>query len=80
LKGFKNSHSPVLEDKWWAAFQDENLNKLIDSAMQSNFDLAATWQQFLAAKATVSREASNKWPFYGTISPEHTNVFKNVLK
>jgi hypothetical protein len=34
---------------------------------------------FVAAKATVSSEASNKWPFYGAISPEYTNVFKSVL-
>ena len=59
---FSYTGSSVIEDKWWTAFQDENLNQIIDSAMQSNFDLAATWQQFLAAKATVSREASNKWP------------------
>lgn len=59
---FSYTGSSVIEDKWWTAFQDKNLNQIIDSAMQSNFDLAATWQQFLAAKATVSREASNKWP------------------
>ena len=52
----------AVPDRWWAVFQDEQLNTLIDSALQSNFDLAATWQQFLAAKATVSREASIKWP------------------
>ena len=59
---FSYSGSEALEEKWWNSFGDENLNSLIDSAMQSNFDLAATWQQFLAAKSIVSREASNKWP------------------
>jgi len=29
---------------------------------------------------TVSREASNKQPFYGSVFPEHINVFKNILK
>ncbi len=62
IQEFSYTGSSVVEDKWWTAFQDEELNILIDSAMRSNFDLAATWQQFLAAKATVSREASNKWP------------------
>ncbi|QCX01330.1 efflux transporter outer membrane subunit [Aggregatimonas sangjinii] len=62
VKEFYYTGESVLEDKWWTVFQDESLNTLIDSAMQSNFDLAATWQQFLAAKATVSRAASNKWP------------------
>lgn len=62
IREFSYSGEGVLEDKWWTSFGDEHLNTLIDSAMQSNFDLVATWQQFLAAKAIVSREASNKWP------------------
>ena len=62
VKQFSYNGDGIIEDKWWMAFNDENLNILIDSALQSNFDLAATWQQFQAAKATVSREASNKWP------------------
>lgn len=62
VQEFSYTGAGVLEDKWWTAFQDENLNRLIDSAMQSNFDLAATWQQLLAAKAVVSREAADKWP------------------
>lgn len=62
IEDFSSKGTSILEDKWWTSFEDENLNVLIDSALQSNFDLAATWQQFLAAKAIVSREASNKWP------------------
>ena len=62
VKEFSYNGGDVIEDKWWTVFEDENLNTLIDSALRSNFDLAATWQQFLAAKATVSREASIKWP------------------
>ena len=62
VRDFSIKGSSIVEDKWWTSFEDERLNQLIDSALQSNFDLAATWQQFLAAKATVSREASIKWP------------------
>lgn len=62
VQEFTYTGTEILEEKWWTAFNDENLNVLIDSAMQSNFDLAATWQQFLAAKATVVREAGVKWP------------------
>ena len=59
---FSITGNQAVPDRWWTAFEDEQLNTLIDSALQSNFDLAATWQQFLAAKATVSREAAIKWP------------------
>ncbi|MEH6679102.1 MAG: efflux transporter outer membrane subunit [Sediminicola sp.] len=59
---FSFNGTAVMEDEWWREFNDKNLNMLIDSAMGSNFDLAATWQQFLAAKSIVSIQASNKWP------------------
>ncbi len=62
IQEFSYAGEAVLEDRWWTAFEDENLNRLIDSALVSNFDLAATWQSFLAAKATVTRETSDKWP------------------
>ena len=62
VQEFTYTGAEVLEDEWWKAFKDENLNILIDSALQSNFDLAATWQQFLAAQAVVVREAGIKWP------------------
>lgn len=61
-ESFTFTGTEAVPDKWWTVFEDEQLNILIDSALQSNFDLAATWQQFLAAKATVSREAAIKWP------------------
>lgn len=59
---FSISGKQAMPDRWWTVFEDEELNVLIDSALQVNFDLASTWQQFLAAKATVAREASIKWP------------------
>lgn len=62
MKDFNGGGDLVTEDKWWKVFKDQNLNRMIDSALQSNLDLAATWQQFLAAKAIVKGQASNKWP------------------
>ncbi|TVZ16961.1 efflux transporter outer membrane subunit [Maribacter sp. MAR_2009_72] len=62
ITAFSNTGNNALEDKWWTTFNDNTLNTLIDSALRSNYDLEATWQQFLAAKATVSRTTSDKWP------------------
>ncbi len=62
LQDFNGNGDTLATDKWWEEFQDENLNRLIDSAMQSNMELAATWQQFLASRASVKSQASNKWP------------------
>lgn len=59
---FTASGDSLVTDKWWEVFNDDKLNILIDSAMQSNLNLAATWQQFLSTRATVRSQASNKWP------------------
>jgi len=62
FEDFTEKGDSLVQDKWWEAFQDEELNSLIDTAMQSNLNLAATWQQFLSTRATVRSQASNKWP------------------
>jgi len=62
IQEFSSNGQGVIEDKWWTAFEDEQLNTLIDSAMQNNFNLEATWEQFVAAKTVVYREAADKWP------------------
>ncbi len=62
IKDFSESGQEILDEAWWTAFEDKQLNDIIDSALQNNFDLAATWQQFLSADAVVAREASSKWP------------------
>jgi NodT family efflux transporter outer membrane factor (OMF) lipoprotein len=74
LEDFQYSGTSVLEDKWWTAFNDAQLNILIDSALQSNLNLAATWQQFLSAKAIVAREASDKWPQIGATAQSAINL------
>ncbi len=62
IQEFSATGNQPLEEKWWTVFKDENLNTLMDSAMQSNMNLAAVWQQFIASKAVVRGQASNKWP------------------
>ncbi|KAA2218371.1 efflux transporter outer membrane subunit [Maribacter flavus] len=62
VQEFSTTGSIVLEDEWWTAFEDEQLNTLIDSALHSNMNLAAIWEQFRASKAVLRREASIKWP------------------
>lgn len=61
-KPFSSSGNGMVEDKWWTVFQDETLNSLVDSALRSNMNLAVVWEQFMASKAIVRRQASNKWP------------------
>ncbi len=62
IADFNESGEEPLDAAWWTAFEDQQLNAIIDSALLNNYDLAATWQQFLSANAVVAREASAKWP------------------
>lgn len=59
---FTYTGTEVIPEKWWISFRDPVLNTLIDSALSSNLDLAATWEQFRAAQAVVRRESSFLWP------------------
>ncbi|HET8736106.1 MAG TPA: TolC family protein [Pricia sp.] len=59
---FSNTGSEVIPDRWWTAFEDPQLNVLVDSALVNNLDLAAIWQQFKAAQAVAKREGADLWP------------------
>ncbi len=61
-ENFSFTGNEVIPEKWWTAFGDPDLNILVDSALNTNLDLTATWQQFRAAQAVVAREAADKWP------------------
>lgn len=61
-QAFSYTGTGELSEEWWTVFEDPALNTLIDSALTSNLDLAATWQQFRAAQAIVRRESSFLWP------------------
>ncbi len=59
---FSESGTAVIPNKWWTAFDDEQLNALVDSALQSNFDLLTAWERLRAAEAVVDRESSALLP------------------
>ncbi|MGB3774070.1 MAG: efflux transporter outer membrane subunit [Leeuwenhoekiella sp.] len=59
---FRQSGSDIIPQKWWTAFDDKQLNTLIDSALAKNLDLAATWQQFKVATAIRRQQKSFLWP------------------
>jgi len=61
-EAFSLSGSEVMADQWWTSFEDPLLNILVDSALASNLDLAATWQQFRAAEAVARREGAELLP------------------
>lgn len=62
LQTFSLSGETEAPDQWWLAFEDEELNSLIDTALQSNLSLNTIWYQFVEAGALVEIVSSAKWP------------------
>ena len=48
--------------RWWTAFEDPTLERLMDRALASNLDLAAVWQRLREAQAVVDRAESDLFP------------------
>ncbi|MBW8243590.1 TolC family protein [Muricauda oceani] len=59
---FSTTGDTLVSDNWWEVFEDDQLNTLMDTAMRSNLNLAARWQQFIASRASVRSQVSVKWP------------------
>jgi multidrug efflux system outer membrane protein len=50
------------EQKWWEVFQDEELQKLIRTALQQNFDARIAATRVLEAQAQVGLARANQLP------------------
>lgn len=62
LQTFSLSGATEAPDEWWVAFEDPELNILIDSAFQSNLPLKIAWYQFQEARALVDITSSARVP------------------
>jgi len=59
---FSESGTNEMAQEWWTVFGDENLNTLIDSALQRNFSLQTAWQRLRASQAVLDRESASLFP------------------
>src|SRR5271169_1774703 len=50
------------EQKWWEVFQDEELQKLIRTALQQNYDARIAAARVLAAQAQLGITRANQFP------------------
>jgi outer membrane protein, multidrug efflux system len=51
-----------IPEKWWLVFNDRELESVIDTALNSNFDLKVAWQRLEASRAVARGEASFLYP------------------
>ncbi|MCF8232182.1 MAG: TolC family protein [Bacteroidales bacterium] len=60
---FSASGTEAMTDRWWQSFDDDKLNKLVDSALANNFDLRTAWQRLKAAEASARSESASLFPW-----------------
>jgi multidrug efflux system outer membrane protein len=53
------------EQKWWDVFQDSQLQALIRTALQNNYDMRIAATRILEAQAQVGIEKANEYPIAG---------------
>jgi NodT family efflux transporter outer membrane factor (OMF) lipoprotein len=59
---FSASGPAPLQVKWWKAFEDEELNVLIEQALTGNLTLQTAWDRLAQAQAVAEQAAAILWP------------------
>lgn len=62
LRAFTLSGAVEAPALWWLAFEDAQLNALIDTALQGNLNLQTAWYQLEEAGALLGITKSARWP------------------
>jgi len=59
---FSQSGADAIPSKWWLAFNDTNLNTLVEQALADNPGLQATWSRLEQARALARKSGAPLWP------------------
>lgn len=54
-----------MTDKFWQEFKDNELNNLIDQALEDNFTLETAWDRLAQAEAVAKKSEAALWPQAG---------------
>ncbi len=58
----REQEGPALPDRWWTAFGDPSLDRLIDTALDGNFNLRMAWDRLSQARAIARRDGADVSP------------------
>jgi NodT family efflux transporter outer membrane factor (OMF) lipoprotein len=61
-ESFSASGDAARPDAWWRAFDDPDLNRLIQRALRDRPNLRETWARLVQARAVAGRTAAERWP------------------
>jgi multidrug efflux system outer membrane protein len=56
---------PPPDGRWWEAFGNPELNRMVDDALKNNLDLRKTAARILELRAEVVRSRADRFPFLG---------------
>jgi len=59
----KDSPSSLADQKWWEVFQDQELQKLIRTALQQNYDVRIAATHVIEAQDQLGITRANQYPF-----------------
>jgi len=59
---FSDTGRPTIDQAWWQSFQDEQLNQLVQQALDSNLSLKASYQRLRQARAVADRQSAALFP------------------
>ena len=59
---FSESGMTELAGKWWQAFEDEQLNDLVEQALEDNFSLKSSWARLSQARAVYNKSRAGIFP------------------
>jgi len=55
---FSTAGTAPLPEKWWGAFEDDELDNLIESALTNNFDLQTAWDRLTQTEAIAKKSSA----------------------
>ena len=61
-KSFSTTGTEPLPGNWWQAFEDNQLDTLIDQALANNFNLETAWDRLAQAQAVAKKSEAALWP------------------
>lgn len=59
---FSTTGAEPMQEKWWRAFDDNELTDLIDRALSNNFDLQVAWDRLVQTQALAEQTNASLWP------------------
>ena len=78
---FSDSGNDILPEKWWLAFNDPQLNELIDEAMEQNFSILSAWDRLNQAEQIAVKAGTVLLPgidYRGSVKRNRNEIADNV--